>query len=188
MQLPDFRDPDAVPDAELARAQVRLDVTIGGRDAGAMTLEFWPEAAPRTVRNFLGYVADGFYDGLGFHRVISGFTIQGGCPRGDGTGDGPRGNIPGEFSSDPRHSHARGVISMARAQDPDSASCQFFICHQDASFLDGQYAAFGRLVAGHDTLDAIATVATQPGSDGARSRPAEPVLIRSARIEMGAES
>ncbi len=162
---------EQLTDDQLKDVVVDIEVAVGGESAGSMTLEFWPEAAPNTVRNFVRYVAEGFYDGRGFHRVIPDFMIQGGCPQGTGTGSGPHGNIPGEFSADPAYSHKRGVISMARAADPNSASCQFFICHGDASFLDGQYAAFGKLTGGEDALDKVAGVAT--GGGGENSTPLE---------------
>ena len=130
-------------------------------------LELYPEKAPNTVKNFR-YLADkGYYNGLIFHRVISGFMIQGGCPDGTGMG-GPGYNIPGEFldngfvANDLQHK--RGVISMARAGHPDSAGSQFFIMHQDGFFLDGQYAAFGKVVSGMDVVDEIAATATD-GND-----------------------
>ena len=128
---------------------------------GTMTLELYPEEAPITVKNFLDYVNDGFYDGLTFHRIYRGFMIQGGDPTGTGMGDGKLGKIKGEFRSngvDNKISHERGVISMARTNVKDSATSQFFICHGDAKFLDGDYAAFGKLVDGYEVLDAIADV------------------------------
>lgn len=118
--------------------------------------------APLTVANFKKLVGQGFYDGLIFHRVISGFMIQGGDPEGTGCG-GSKENVKGEFSANGvknQLSHLRGVISMARAQNPNSASSQFFICHANAEFLDGQYAAFGAVVEGMDTVDKIASVKT----------------------------
>ncbi|TAH39780.1 MAG: peptidylprolyl isomerase [Planctomycetota bacterium] len=145
-----------------------------------MTLKFWPEAAPNTVRNFLRYAAEGFYDGKTFHRVISGFMIQGGCPQGTGTGSGPHGKIAGEFSADKKYSHRRGVISMARSNDPNSASCQFFICHGDAPFLDGKYAAFGQVESGTEVLDAVAAV--QTGGGGENSRPQQACVIRRMEV------
>lgn len=163
------------PDEQPAPPLVDIEVSVGGRAAGTMTVELWPAAAPATVGNFLRYAGEGFYDGLGFHRVIPDFMIQGGCPKGSGLGSGPRGTIPGEFSRDGARRHQRGVISMARAQDPNSASCQFFICHGDAPFLDGQYASFGKLVAGEEVLDAVAAVRT--GGGGEKSRPLEPCRI-----------
>jgi len=184
----DYTHPEDLSSAELARALVDIEVEVDGADIGTMTVEFWPETAPVTVRNFLRYAAEGFYDGLGFHRVISGFMIQGGCPRGDGTGSGPHGNIPGEFSADRAHTHARGVISMARAADPNSASCQFFICHGPADFLDGQYAAFGRLVEGDAVLDAVAATPVRPGPGGERSVPEQSCRIRRMVVRERKES
>ncbi len=174
--------PQELTDEQLEKVRCDVEVEIAGRPAGTMTFRFWPEAAPATVRNFLRYAAEGFYDGLGFHRVIGGFMAQGGCPTGTGTGSGPHGTIRGEFSTDPRFRHRRGVLSMARAADPDSASCQFFVCFDDAPFLDGQYAAFGELVAGEEVLDALAAVPTGMGAGGEKSRPEEPCVIRSMRL------
>lgn len=178
----DLKTPQELDDQALQDVLCEIDVSIAGASAGTMTLEFWPQAAPATVRNFLRYAAEGFYDGKGFHRVIDGFMIQGGCPLGTGTGSGPHGNIPGEFSTDPAHTHARGVISMARSQDPNSASCQFFICHAAADFLDGQYAAFGRLVSGEEVLDQVATSPVRPGMGGENSTPAEKLTIDAMRL------
>lgn len=176
----DLKQPSKLSDADLKSVLCDVAVTVDGKDAGTLTLEFWPEAAPETVRNFLQYAADGFYDGKSFHRVISGFMIQGGCPQGTGTGSGPRGKIRGEFSRKKEHSHKRGVISMARAQDPNSASCQFFVCHGDASFLDGQYAAFGRVAEGETALDKVAGVPTGGGGEG--SKPLKACAIASMRL------
>lgn len=123
-------------------------------------LELYPEIAPITVENFEKLVSEKFYDGLVFHRVISGFMIQGGCPEGTGMG-GPGYHIKGEFASNGVENnlkHTRGVISMARAMDPNSAGSQFFIMHQDAPHLDGQYAAFGKVIEGLDVVDEIAAV------------------------------
>ncbi len=132
---------------------VTFEMTTGGK----MTAELYPEVAPNTVSNFISLVKKGFYDGLIFHRVIPGFMIQGGDPDGVGMG-GPGYTIPGEFSSngfanDLRHS--RGVLSMARTMDPDSAGSQFFIMVDDAPHLDGEYAAFGKVIEGMETADAI---------------------------------
>ena len=138
-------------------------------------LELYPDKAPITVENFEKLVGEGFYDGLTFHRVISGFMIQGGCPQGTGTG-GPGYHIKGEFSANgvPNDiKHERGVISMARAMDPNSAGSQFFIMHKDASHLDGQYAAFGKVVEGIEAVDEIAAVETD-FSD----KPITPVKIK----------
>jgi len=128
-------------------------------------LKLDPDNAPKTVKNFTDLAQAGFYDGLIFHRVISGFMIQGGCPQGTGTG-GPGYQIKGEFSSNgvPNQlRHARGVISMARAMHPDSAGSQFFIMHQAAPHLDGQYAAFGQVVEGIEVVDEIASVKADRG-------------------------
>ena len=180
--MTDLKNPSQLPDADLARVLCDVEVAVDGKSSGTMTLEFWPEVAPATVRNFLQYAADGFYDGKSFHRVIAGFMVQGGCPQGSGTGSGPRGRIKGEFSAKKEHSHQRGVISMARSQDPDSASCQFFVCHGDARFLDGQYAAFGRMIEGETALDALAGVPCGPGGGGERSKPTKRCTITSMRL------
>jgi peptidyl-prolyl cis-trans isomerase B (cyclophilin B) len=126
----------------------------------SMVIELYPEIAPKTVENFLGLVEEGFYDGLIFHRVIPGFMIQGGCPLGTGTG-GPGHTIVGEFSANGIENnlkHSRGVISMARSGQPDSAGSQFFIMVEDAPHLDGQYAAFGKVIEGLEAADAIVSV------------------------------
>lgn len=123
-------------------------------------LELYPEKAPKTVENFINLANKGFYNGLTFHRVISGFMIQGGCPLGTGTG-GPGHTIEGEFSANGFNNdlkHTRGVISMARAMDPNSAGSQFFIMHKDSPHLDGQYAAFGKVIEGIEVVDEIAAV------------------------------
>ncbi len=137
-------------------------VVIEMENGGKIKLELYPDKAPITVENFTKLVKDGFYDGLIFHRVIKDFMIQGGDPQGTGMG-GAKDKIKGEFlmngvPNDLRHE--RGVISMARAQNPNSASSQFFIVHKDSFFLDGQYAAFGRVVEGMDTVDEIANAKT----------------------------
>ena len=153
--------------------------------AGTMVLEFMPEVAPNHVKNFIKLAEDGFYNGTRFHRVIPGFMIQGGCPNSKelnkdhlwGTG-GPGWNVDAEFNDT---NHGRGILSAARSQNPNSAGSQFFVCHGDASFLDGQYTAFGRLVEGDDTLDAIANAPTAKGGEG--SRPKDPVQIVKVTIE-----
>ena len=152
---------------------------------GAMTLELYPETAPITVENFVNYVKDGFYNGLTFHRIYRGFMIQGGDPSGTGMGDSSLKKIKGEFASNGVKndlSHTRGVISMARTSVKDSASSQFFICHADATFLDGEYAAFGKLTDGYDTLDAVADVPVTYGMSGERTTPITPVVIKSAEV------
>lgn len=140
-----------------------------------MKLELYPEKAPITVANFEKLVEEKFYDGLTFHRVISGFMIQGGCPKGDGTG-GPKEKIKGEFLANgvPNDlKHTRGVLSTARAMDPNSAGSQFFIMHKDAPHLDGQYAAFGKVVEGIETVDEIAACETDYND-----KPLKPVVIK----------
>ena len=137
-------------------------VIIEMENGGKIEIELYPEYAPITVKNFEKLVKEGFYDGLGFHRIIPGFMIQGGDPLGNGMG-GSDENIVGEFSRNGYNNpikHTRGVISMARAFDPNSASSQFFIMHADAPHLDGQYAAFGKVVSGIETVDEIASVPT----------------------------
>ena len=127
-----------------------------------MEFEMYPYVAPKTVQNFVDLINKHFYDGLIFHRIIKGFMIQGGDPEGTGMG-GPGYTIPGEFSANGFNNdlkHTRGVLSMARTMDPNSAGSQFFIMHQDAPHLDGQYAAFGKLTSGFDVLDAITSVKT----------------------------
>jgi len=132
-------------------------VTIEMEDGGVMKAELYPDVAPNTVNNFIALVKSGFYDGLIFHRVIPGFMIQGGDPEGTGMG-GPGWSIKGEFRQNGVKNdliHARGVLSMARAMDPDSAGSQFFIMVDDAPHLDGGYAAFGKVIEGMETADAI---------------------------------
>ena len=131
------------------------EITI--RDMGTITVELDGDTAPITVQNFLDLAGDGFYDGLTFHRIINGFMMQGGDPNGDGTGGSDQ-TIKGEFAAngvENELSHTRGAISMARAQDMDSASSQFFIVHQDSTYLDGQYACFGHVTDGMDVVDQI---------------------------------
>ena len=137
-------------------------VTIEMENGKKIKIELYPDVAPETVKNFEELVGRGFYDGLIFHRVIAGFMIQGGDPEGTGMG-GASERIVGEFAMNGHKNpikHTRGVISMARSQNPNSASSQFFIMHADAPHLDGQYAAFGRVIEGMDTVDEIASVAT----------------------------
>lgn len=141
---------------ETIMVQIEMD------NGGIIKLELYPEVAPITVENFVSLVKDGFYDGLTFHRIIKNFMIQGGDPTGTGMGGSDK-TIKGEFSSNGVEntlSHTRGTISMARSQKKDSASSQFFICHADATYLDGDYAAFGRVVEGMDVVDEIAGVKT----------------------------
>ncbi len=155
-------------------------VVIEMENGKEIELELYPDIAPISCENFEKLVKQGFYDGLIFHRVISGFMIQGGCPQGTGTG-GPGWNIKGEFLANgvPNSiSHKRGVLSMARAQNPDSAGSQFFIMHQDGPFLDGQYAAFGKVVSGMEVVDEIAAVQTN-----AMDKPLTPQVMKRVYIK-----
>ena len=155
------------------------------KDYGTITVELDANVAPITVENFIKLAKDGFYDGLTFHRIISGFMIQGGDPKGNGTG-GSKDNIKGEFAVngvDNPLSHQRGVISMARAMDYDSASSQFFICHADASFLDGQYAAFGTVTDGIEVVDAICENVMPIDGNGTVPRLVQPVIEKIEIIE-----
>ena len=160
-------------------------VTITMENGDVIKAELYPDIAPNTVNNFLSLVNKGYYDGLIFHRVISGFMIQGGCPNGTGMG-GPGYCIKGEFSSNGVKndlSHTEGVLSMARAMDPNSAGSQFFIMHKPAPYLDGQYAAFGKVTEGMDVVNAIAAVQTDY-----RDKPLKPQQIKSMTAEtFGAE-
>ncbi len=159
-------------------------VTITMNGGGSISLTLDEKQAPITCANFKKLANKGFYDGLLFHRVISGFMIQGGCPKGSGTG-GPGYSIKGEFSAngvDNSISHQRGVISMARSSGFDTAGSQFFITHADACFLDGQYAAFGHVTDGMDVVDAIAAQQTD-----ASDRPLEPQVIESIKVLQDSE-
>ncbi|MBR7188578.1 MAG: peptidylprolyl isomerase [Clostridia bacterium] len=171
--------------AALAEAAQHPVATIEMENGGVIRLELYPEVAPNTAANFIQLANGGFYDGLIFHRVIEGFMIQGGDPTGTGMG-GPGYSIKGEFAANGVEnalSHERGVISMARAQDFDSAGSQFFIMHADGPFLDGQYAAFGRVTEGMDVVDAIASTKTD-----ASDRPVEAQRIGSIRVETWGET
>ncbi|MBO6140438.1 MAG: peptidylprolyl isomerase [Ruminococcus sp.] len=155
-------------------------VVIEMKNGDKMKIELYPEAAPITVENFLKLVGEGFYDGLIFHRVIPEFMIQGGDPQGTGMG-GAKEKIKGEFLANGVNNpikHTRGVISMARSQMPNSASSQFFIMHKDAPHLDGQYAAFGKVVEGIEAVDKIASVRTD-----FTDRPLEPQIIERIYVE-----
>ncbi|MBR2550019.1 MAG: peptidylprolyl isomerase [Saccharofermentans sp.] len=149
-------------------------ITIQMKDGSIMKAELYPDIAPATVKNFVDLAGKGFYNGLIFHRVIPGFMIQGGDPEGTGMG-GPGYTIKGEFSANGFRNdlkHTRGVLSMARAMDPNSAGSQFFIMHEDSPHLDGQYAAFGKLIEGIEVVDKIASVKTDYSD-----RPLEPQQI-----------
>ena len=151
---------------------------IDVKDYGTITVELYPDIAPITVANFKKLINEKFYDGLTFHRIISGFMIQGGDPLGNGTG-GSDENIKGEFANNGvsnNLSHTRGVISMARSQDMNSASSQFFIVHQDSTYLDGQYAAFGKVTEGIEVVDAIAANTTVQDGNGTVLPADQPVI------------
>ena len=153
------------------------------RDYGTIKLELDGDTAPITVQNFMDLANAGFYDGLTFHRIMDGFMIQGGDPNGNGTGGSDQ-NIKGEFAMNGVQndiSHVKGVISMARAQDPDSASSQFFICVADSEFLDGQYAAFGHVTEGQEVADKIAADA-EPVDDNGTVLPEDQPVITAIRI------
>ena len=155
-------------------------ITIEMKNGKKIKIELYPDIAPISCENFEKLVKSGFYDGLTFHRVIPGFMIQGGCPKGNGTG-GPGWNIKGEFSSNGVKNdlkHTRGVLSMARSMAPDSAGSQFFIMHDDAPHLNGQYAAFGKVVEGMEVVDEIAETATD-----FRDMPLDPQIMKKVTIE-----
>lgn len=179
--------PVPTPTPELTENTVKENVTMENTNVkitmdngGEIYLELYPEYAPETVANFVSLVKDGFYDGLTFHRIIKGFMIQGGDPEGTGFGGSDK-TIKGEFASNGfaqnTLSHERGVISMARSQMPNSASSQFFIVHEAAPHLDGDYAAFGVVTEGMDTVDEIANAATDYND-----RPITPVVIEKMEI------
>ncbi len=156
-------------------------VNIKMKDGGEIKCELYPDIAPISTENFLKLAGQGFYNGLTFHRVIPGFMIQGGCPKGDGTG-GPGYTIKGEFSGNGVKNdlkHTRGVLSMARAMDPNSAGSQFFIMHEDAPHLDGSYAAFGKVISGMDVVDRIASVRTDY-----MDMPLEPQVIEIMEVQL----
>lgn len=160
----------------MANPIVRITMDSGK----TIRLELYPEIAPITVENFLDLVNKGFYNGLTFHRIIPGFMIQGGDPSGNGTG-GPGYSIKGEFQSNGVNNtmkHERGVISMARAFDPNSAGSQFFIMHKDAPHLDGEYAAFGKVIEGLEAVDEIASVET-----GFQDAPVKKVVMEKVEVE-----
>ena len=155
-------------------------VTIEMESGGVIKAELYPEIAPNTVNNFISLVKNGFYDGLGFHRVISGFMIQGGCPNGNGMG-GPGYTIRGEFTANrfPNDlKHERGVLSMARTMMPNSAGSQFFIMHENSPHLDNQYAAFGKVVEGMDVVDAIAGTKCDHND-----RPVQPQVMKTVTVD-----
>lgn len=152
----------------------------GTEQTGDIVIQLRPDVAPITVENFESLVSSGFYDGLTFHRVYSGFMIQGGDPDGNGTGDSGK-TIKGEFSANDVNntlSHKRGVVSMARSSSYNSASSQFFICHADSTFLDGNYAAFGEVVSGMDVVDGIAGTAVVSNGSEVSKPVTAPVIVK----------
>ena len=162
----------------------KKEVAVIKTSMGTIVFEFWPQVAPKMVANFKDLAKTHFYDGTTFHRVINGFMIQGGDPlskdadpNNDGTGNGPR-RMQAEFSSDPKYSHVRGVVSTARGGDPNSGSCQFFIVQKDSKFLDNQYTSFGRVLEGMDVVDKISLVPKDQ-----RDRPLKNVTMESVTIE-----
>lgn len=155
-------------------------VTITMHDGKQIVAELYPEMAPESVKNFISLIQKGFYDGLSFHRIIPGFMIQGGCPEGTGMG-GPGYSIKGEFKQNGVNNpikHTRGILSMARSGMPNSAGSQFFIMHADAPHLDGQYAAFGSVTSGMETVDAIASVGTDYSD-----HPVVPVVMEKVTVD-----
>ena len=173
------------PPSLTGKHYIQIDIA----DYGTITAELDADMAPITVTNFINLVNSGFYNGLTFHRIISGFMIQGGCPLGNGTG-GSGTNIKGEFSSNGVNNtiaHERGVISMARSSAPDSASSQFFIMHETASHLDGSYAAFGHVLSGMEVVDAICQSTPVTDSNGTVAAANQPVITAITVIEKPAE-
>lgn len=176
-----------ISNEQLANYYVDITVAIDGEEVGTMSFEMWSQFAPGTVRNFLRYADEGFYDGLAYHRILREFMCQGGDPKGDGSGDGPHGNIVGEFQKpgEEARKHAYGVLSMARGNSPNSASCQFFVCcaeSPDVWNLDGSYASFGKLTKGVDILEAMADV---PVGGPRRSSPMRKVVMTKVEVKEG---
>ena len=157
-----------------------IEIIITMENGDVMEAELYPSIAPDTVKNFVKLIEEKFYDGIIFHRVIPGFMIQGGDPKGNGTG-GSKETIKGEFDANGFRNtlkHTRGVLSMARTYDPNSASSQFFIMHKDAPHLDGQYAAFGKITKGIEVVDKIASVKTD-----FRDKPKTPQVMKTIRLK-----
>ena len=160
------------------------NIKVTMENGESFVIELCPEQAPITCENFLKLVKSGFYNGLTFHRVIDGFMAQGGDPEGTGCG-GSDENIKGEFRMNGVNntlSHTRGVISMARSQSPNSASSQFFICYGDCTFLDGQYAAFGKVIEGMETVDNFLKINRRMSFNGERSIPVEPIVMKTVEV------
>ena len=174
------------PAARAADEKTAKEVAVIKTSAGEMVVEFWPETAPKTVANFIKLAKSGFYDGTAFHRIIKGFMIQGGDPLSKdpakeahwGTGSSAE-NVKAEFSE---RKHDLGVISMARTANPDSASCQFFLCLEGAQALNGKYTCFGKLIKGEDVLKKLGDTPVGAGGGGESSKPKERVGVESIRI------
>ena len=178
--ISDVATSQSVNDTEHSKVKFTME------NGGTFVIELYPEYAPKTVENFLELVSEGFYDGLTFHRVYEGFMAQGGDPNGDGSG-GSKNKIVGEFANngfkDNKLSHTRGVVSMARSKSNNSASSQFFICYGDATFLDGDYAAFGMVTEGMEVVDAFLEVERAYSySDGTNTIPLTPIVIEKAEV------
>lgn len=172
---------NAVNSSDTEHPKVKFTMENGG----SFVIELYPEYAPQTVENFVDLVSDGFYNGLTFHRVVEDFMAQGGDPEGTGMGGSSK-KIKGEFAINGFEqnvlSHTRGVVSMARSSSFNSASSQFFICYSDATFLDGQYAAFGIVISGMEVVDSFLEIERTMGSDGALSKPVDPIVIEKAEV------
>ena len=165
------------------KSEGNVQATITMEDGGIIVMELYTDLAPQSVRNFVYLARQGFYDGLKFHRIIEGFMIQGGCPLGTGTG-GPGYSIKGEFKEngwDNDLSHKRGVVSMARSNAPNSGGSQFFIVHEDSDFLDGKYAAFGKVTEGMDVVDRLAKTPVTDGNGTVAA--ADKPVIKSITID-----
>jgi len=156
-----------------------IAVSIDGKPIGEMAAEFYPDKAPNHVRNFKWLADHGFYNDVKFHRIIKGFMIQGGDPQGTGMG-GPGWSVNAEFNDIP---HTKGILSMARSQDPNSAGSQFFVCDGDASFLNGKYTVFGKVIKGIDVLDKVVAVPVTASRGGEQSAPTQNVVMTSVKIE-----
>ena len=174
-----------VKETETESAPTGSNVRVTMQDGGSFVIELYEQYAPETCKNFLKLVDEGFYDGLTFHRIMDGFMAQGGSSDGKGI-EGSDETIKGEFSANGftqnTLSHTRGVVSMARANDYNSASSQFFICYDDCSFLDGEYAAFGKVIEGMEVVDAFLDVERTYNSSGELASPVEPIVIKTMEI------
>ena len=183
---------EAKPEAKAEAKPDAAEVAVIKTAAGEMVVEFWPEVAPKTVENFKALAKKGFYDGTAFHRIVKGFMIQGGDPKTKdaslanewGTGD-PGYKIKAEFND---RKHVRGVLSMARSRNPDSAGSQFFICLDAAPNLDGQYTAFGKVIKGEDILVKLGDTPVGPSANGEVSKPHERVGVESIKIQPKTEA